>query len=271
MISVIVAVHNQLPMNRLFVKHLKAATKNAFELIVIDNASTDGSADFFESAGATVIRNAGNHSYPRSQNQGIALARHDWLAFLNNDVIVSPGWDQVLVETMTANKLEVATSCGVERLETPVATRSLKRRWKLIRSLVGLAGTGQTQLEWMHRLMYPNWRSFCAGRQVDFQQQVLKGFVGNTVMIRRSAFDKIGMWDERIQAADFDLYLRTAVRARDVGDIKPMHIALDCFVHHYIRLTIKGGYPPFVDRDNLISLEAKWGAEDRALLKEATD
>ncbi|WP_290660183.1 hypothetical protein, partial [Aquabacterium sp.] len=59
--------------------------------------------------------------------------------------------------------------------------------------------------------------------------------------------------------------------ARDVGDIRPMHIALDCFVHHYIRLTIKGGYPPFADRENLISLEAKWGGGDLALLEDATD
>jgi GT2 family glycosyltransferase len=271
MISVIVAVHNQLPMNRLFVQQLKDATRNPFELIVIDNASTDGSADFFESAGATVIRNAGNNSYPRSQNQGIALARHDWLAFLNNDVIVSPGWDKVLIESMTANKLDVATSCGVERLETPAATHRLERRWKLIRGMVSLLGTGESHLRWMHRLMYPHWRAFCAERQVDFQQQVLKGFAGNTVMIRRAALEKIGLWDERVQAADFDLYLRTAIRARDVGDIKPMHIALDCFVHHYIRLTIKGGYPPFADRDNLIALEDKWSAADLALLKDATD
>lgn len=81
MISIITAVHNQLSMNQFFVKHLQKATRNRYELIVIDNASTDGSADFFESVGATVIRNAVNYSYPYCQNQGIAKARHDWLAF----------------------------------------------------------------------------------------------------------------------------------------------------------------------------------------------
>jgi GT2 family glycosyltransferase len=50
-----------------------------------------------------VIRNPVNYSYPRSQNLGIAQARHDWLAFLNNDVIVSPGWDATLLNTMRQN------------------------------------------------------------------------------------------------------------------------------------------------------------------------
>lgn len=271
MISIITAVHNQLPMNRLFLEQLRASTRQRFELIVVDNASTDGSADFFESEGVQVVRNPANYSYPRSQNLGIARARYDWLAFLNNDVIVSPGWDVALVGSMQVNGLEVATSCGVERLETPPATRRLKRRWKLIRSSVSLFGTQEPQLRLMHRLMYPDWAGFCAAREKAFRHRVLQGFVGNTVMLHRGALDKIGLWDERVQAADFDLYLRTAVRARDVGDMQPMHIALDCFVHHYIRLTLKGGYPPFADRDQLIALEDKWNAADLALLRGATE
>lgn len=90
--------------------------------------------------------------------------------------------------------------------------------------------------------------------------------MGNTVMFSRRALDILGPWDETQQAADFDLFLRTAMRSREVGDIRPMHIALDCFNHHYIRLTMKGGYPPFVDQDKLIPLEQKWTAEQLSLL-----
>jgi len=271
MISIITAVHNQLPMNQLFVQRLREATFNNYELIVIDNASTDGSADFFESIGATVIRNAVNYSYPHSQNQGISKARYDWLAFLNNDIIVSANWDQILIETMITNNLEVATCCGVERLETPDITRKFKRRWKLIRGIISILGTKKYHLQWMHKLMYPDWKGFCTHRNTQFHNNLIKGFVGNTVMIRRNALEKIGLWDERIQGADFDLYLRTAVRARDFGDIKPVHIALDCFVHHYIRLTIKGGYPKFADQANLISLDNKWSKTDLALLNDAVE
>lgn len=266
MISIITAIYNQRAVNELFWENLKRNTRNPFELIIIDNGSTDGSADFFESVGARVIRNPANYSYPHSQNQGIAIAQYDWLGFLNNDIIVSPDWDAKLIATMQANGLEVATVCGIEQIENAQATRKLKRRWQRIKNFIGLFGCGKRALALMHRWMYGDWDRFCRSRHTRFAGQVKEGFVGNTVMMTRSAIDKIGAWDETQQAADFDLYLRSKTRARDVGDIKPMHIALDVFVHHYIRLTMKAGYPPFADRANLIALSDKWSESDLALL-----
>jgi glycosyltransferase involved in cell wall biosynthesis len=267
-LSIITAVYNQLPMNQIYWENLVKHTKHSFELIVIDNASTDASADFFESVGARVIRNPGNYSYPVSQNQGIAIAKGEWLAFLNNDIIVSEGWDEVLIANAEHNQLDVITSCGIERIESKGATKKLRRRWNRIRGLVGMFGTGRNSLLLMHKWMYGNWAAFCKNRQESYKHQAVEGFVGNTVMFSRRALDILGPWDETQQAADFDLFLRTALRARDVGDIRPMHIALDCFNHHYIRLTMKGGYPPFVDKDKLIPLDQKWNAEQRALLIE---
>ncbi len=267
-LSIITAVYNQLAMNQIYWENLVKNTKHTFELIVIDNASTDASADFFESVGARVIRNPGNYSYPVSQNQGIAVAKGEWLAFLNNDIIVSEGWDEALIANAVHNQLDVITSCGIERVESKEATKKLRRRWNRIRGLVGLFGTGRNSLLLMHKWMYGNWSAFCQDRQTRFKHQAIEGFVGNTVMFSRRALELLGPWDETQQAADFDLFLRTAMRAREVGDIRPMHIALDCFNHHYIRLTMKGGYPPFVDRDKLIPLDQKWTAQQRALLIE---
>lgn len=267
-LSIITAVYNQLPMNQIYWENLVKNTKHAFELIVIDNASTDASADFFESVGARVIRNPGNYSYPVSQNQGIALAQGEWLAFLNNDIIVSKDWDETLIANAEHNQLDVITSCGIERIESKSATKKLRRRWSRIRGLVGLFGIGRHSLLLMHKWMYGNWAAFCKQRQDNFKHQAIEGFVGNTVMFSRRALTILGPWDETQQAADFDLFLRTALRAREVGDIRPMHIALDCFNHHYIRLTMKGGYPPFVDKDKLIPLDQKWTAEQRVLLVE---
>ena len=267
-LSIITAVYNQLPMNQIYWENLVKNTKHAFELIVIDNASTDASADFFESVGARVIRNPGNYSYPVSQNLGIAIAKGEWLAFLNNDIIVSKDWDDTLIANAEHNQLDVITSCGIERIESKAATKQLRRRWNRIRGLLGLFGTGRNSLLLMHKWMYGNWAAFCKNRQDKFKHQAVEGFVGNTVMFSRRALAILGPWDETQQAADFDLFLRTAWRARDVGDIRPMHIALDCFNHHYIRLTMKGGYPPFVDKDKLIPLDQKWTAEQRALLIE---
>jgi GT2 family glycosyltransferase len=267
MISVITAVYNQLAVNRLFMDSLRRYTHHPYELIIIDNGSTDGSAEFFEQQGAAVIRNGGNYSYPHCQNQGIATARYDYLAFLNNDLIVSPDWDRHLVDSMQHNQLDVITCCGIEQVESHAETRKLRRRWQLIKNMVSLFGVSETSLRRMHSLMYRgDWTGFSERRYRDWRLQVKEGFVGNTVMMKRSAIDKIGLWDERIQGADFDLYLRTKERSLQYGDMKPVHVALDTYIHHYIRLTFKAGYPPFKDAANLIPLDQKWAPEQRASL-----
>lgn len=268
MLTIITAIYNQRAMNEIYWAFLRNNTDNPFELIVVDNGSSDGSAEFFESQGACVIRNDANYSYPHCQNQGITAARYDWLAFLNNDVIVSPRWDGILMESMLANGLDVATACGIEQVEDARATRRLKRCWKRISWLAGFLGHSKTGLLWMHRRMYGDWQAFCRDRQVRYRHRIKEGFVGNTVMMHRRALDKIGPWDESQQGADFDLYLRSKERQRQVGDIRPVHIALDVFVHHYIRLTLKGKHPPFADRGNFISLSDKWPEEDRRCLEQ---
>lgn len=272
MLSIITAVHDQLPMNRLFWTYLCRNTASPFELVVIDNASTDGSAAFFESVGARVIRNPVNFSYPHSQNQGLAFATGERIAFLNNDVIVSPRWDVQLVATMAANGLDVATSCGIEQLESREATRAARARWHRIKAFCSLAGVSALTLRAMHHWMYRgDWNGFCARRHARFRHQVVEGFVGNTVMMTRSALEKLGPWDEAIQAADFDLYLRSKKRAQEVGDIRPVHIALDTFNHHFIRLTLRANPPPFADADRLVALESKWSPSELAWLQQRVD
>lgn len=266
MISIITAIYCQRAANEIYWENLKRYTHHPFELIIIDNGSHDGSREFFESVGARIIQNDGNYSYPHCQNQGIAIARFDWLCFLNNDIVVAPHWDKLILENMTTNGLEVATCCGIEQVENAQATRALKRRWQRIKSLLGIFGFQRRSLTWMHRWMYGDWESFSHRRAKTFHHQIKEGFVGNTVVIQRSALSKIGLWDERIQAADFDLYLRAKARAVSVGDIKPMHICLDAFNHHFIRLTAKGKYPKFSDFDSLIALEAKWSPAELAWL-----
>jgi GT2 family glycosyltransferase len=261
MISIITAIHNQLAVNKIFHGHLLRCTRNPFELIIIDNSSTDGSREFFESAGATIIRNDGNYSYPFCQNQGIRAARHDIFAFLNNDIIVSPDWDARMIAAMEQNGLELATCCGVERLESAAAQKSIRRKWGVIKKTVGLMGYNERTLRLMHKLMYGNWEKFTQRRFDKFQFAVSEGFVGNTVMMKRSALEKIGFWDERIYGADFDLYFRSKKRSIEVGDLKPVHIALGVFNHHFIRVTLDGARPVFKDQSKLIALEEKWGAD----------
>ncbi len=64
-----------------------------FETIVVDNGSTDGSAEMAEREfGARVIRNRENRGFCAANNQGIAIARGDFIALLNNDAEAEHGW-----------------------------------------------------------------------------------------------------------------------------------------------------------------------------------
>jgi len=74
----------------------------------------------------------------------------------------------------------------------------------------------------------------------------------------------MGDWDERIQGADWDLFIRTKKRSVEAGDIKPCHIALGVFIHHYIRMTVKYAVKPtpFADLDKMVELRDKWTSEE---------
>ena len=64
-----------------------------FETIVVDNGSTDGSAEMTEREfGWRVIRNRENRGFCAANNQGIAAARGEFIALLNNDAEAEPGW-----------------------------------------------------------------------------------------------------------------------------------------------------------------------------------
>jgi GT2 family glycosyltransferase len=271
MLSIITAIYNNIGMNRLFYKYLVKYTHYPFELIIIDNGSTDGSREFFEKQGAILIRNKGNYSYPYCQNQGIKEARYDVLVFMNNDILVSKDWDKRALAIMDENDLEIATCCATDRVETNKATYKSQKKWKYIRNpLLFLFGPTYWNLKLMHYLFYGNWEQFNEKRQRKFSNQVMEGIAGSNIIIKRSAIGKVGMWDERLQCADSDLFIRTKKRSMEVGDIKPVHLIPAVYLHHYVRLTLKKAHPAFADRDNLIPLKQKWNIDEvKPLLEKA--
>ena len=83
-----------------------------YELIIIDNGSrlplqeADKMHDLiwaFTSPwgpeNIRVIRNEKNEGYARANNQGMAIAEGEFLVFMNNDVVVGPGWLEKMIET----------------------------------------------------------------------------------------------------------------------------------------------------------------------------
>jgi GT2 family glycosyltransferase len=93
LISVVVVNWNRKDLLRACLLSLGRQTGVPFEIIVVDNGSTDGSADLAENEfGARVVRNAENRGFCAANNQGIARAKGDFIALLNNDAEAEPGW-----------------------------------------------------------------------------------------------------------------------------------------------------------------------------------
>jgi GT2 family glycosyltransferase len=66
--------------------------------IVVDNGSTDGSAEVAASEGAEVVRIPRNVGFAAAVNRGVAAAEDaDWVAILNNDVTLEPNWLETLL------------------------------------------------------------------------------------------------------------------------------------------------------------------------------
>lgn len=70
------------------------------ETIVVDNASTDGSAEAAEAAGARVLRQAANVGVSRAFNVGIEAAKGEYVALLNNDVELAEDWLERLLAAL---------------------------------------------------------------------------------------------------------------------------------------------------------------------------
>lgn len=272
MISIITAIYNLKDMNRLFYESLTENTYYPFELIIIDNGSTDGSLEYFQSkTDVKVIKNDGNYSYPYCQNVGIKNATFDTYVFMNNDIVVSKHWDKHALAIMQKHSLDVASCVATDRIENEDATYISRKRWKHIRiPLLTLFGPRYWNLKLMTKLMYGNWEMFNEKRFAQFGNSVCLGISGSTVIVTKKGIELIGEWDERLQAADFDIFMRTRKRSIEKGDIKPAQLLLGVYMHHFCRLTMKQKYPPFKDKSKLISISDKWDKDEaQKLIKDS--
>jgi hypothetical protein len=108
-------------------------------------------------------------------------------------------------------------------------------------------------------MMYGNWGHFCAQVRIAFQDRTVPGIVGSCVVMRRAFAEDIGGWDPRVQAADWDLYLRLCQRAQERKDAALPAVAGSVYIHHYVQATRRGERTPFTCTHPTLTVQEKWG------------
>ncbi|WP_414663876.1 glycosyltransferase family 2 protein [Horticoccus sp. 23ND18S-11] len=114
-LSVVVPLYNCLALTQAMLASLQATVPAGlrYEVILVDDGSTDGTRAWLQTlrdrppaAAAApefhVVLNDRNLGYAAANNRGARLARGEWLALLNNDLILLPGWLEPMLAALTA-------------------------------------------------------------------------------------------------------------------------------------------------------------------------
>jgi GT2 family glycosyltransferase len=177
----------------------------ALEVIVVDNASNDGSAEMVKSEfpNTVLIKNASNAGFGAANNQAIALAHGRYVLLLNSDTVVL---DDAIAKAVAFADLNPDAAVTGLRVLNP--DRSLQPTCFMFPSVLNLllSSTGLYKL-------FPAGRFF--GRESMSwwdRASVCKVDVvtGCFMLIRREALDQIGVFDERffIYGEETDLCYR---------------------------------------------------------------
>lgn len=101
LVSLILVTYNSARLLPAFFDALAGTRYAPYELIAVDNASADGTAEeLARRPGVRLLANAANVGFGRACNQGARAASGSLLVFLNPDVLVTPLWLDALTERM---------------------------------------------------------------------------------------------------------------------------------------------------------------------------
>jgi len=103
-VSIIILTHNNLGYTRQCLEELEQTTE-AYEVIVIDNASSDGTVEYLKAweeqdKNRFGAYNSQNRGFAGGCNQGVSLAHFGTVCLLNNDVVPFPGWLDALRDVL---------------------------------------------------------------------------------------------------------------------------------------------------------------------------
>ena len=209
MTSIIILSYNTLELTRMCLESIRAHTPEKYEIIVVDNASADGSLEYLrEQADVRLIENKENMGFPKGCNQGLALAEGDSLLLLNSDTVVTEHWLENLKKGLYSDEKVGAVSC-----------------------LASSASNGQ-QITVAYGTDMAAMQAFAAGfnHSDPAKWEERAHLVGFCYLFKRAVYEIIGGLDERFTPGNFednDYSLRILEAGFSLLLLK------DTFIHHW--------------------------------------
>jgi GT2 family glycosyltransferase/tetratricopeptide (TPR) repeat protein/2-polyprenyl-3-methyl-5-hydroxy-6-metoxy-1,4-benzoquinol methylase len=237
MTSIIIVTYNELAYTRLCIDSLRLRTDEPYELIFVDNGSTDGTVDYLNSLEeVTVIANPDNRGFPAAANQGIRAAKGNQILLLNNDTVLTTGWLRRMLDLLDRQpEVGLVGPCS----NSCSGPQEIQFSYRRLESLDGFGW------EW--------------GKAHHRHVMEVDRLVGFCFLFRRSVIDQIGLLDERFGIGNFedDDFCRRAIAAGFKAAI-----AADSFIHHFGSRTFVGSGVDFrgLLEENRRKYEAKWNS-----------
>jgi len=222
-VSIIIPVWNGRKYLKACLDALLAQDSPDFQVIAVDNASSDDSADFVaeEYPQVHLIRNERNLGFAGGCNVGLRAAQGDVLVLLNQDTVVQPGWLKALVDALDDPDVGIA---GCKILEADGVTLShCGGSLDLVAAQTQHYGAGE-----LDRGQYDK------AVDVDY-------VTGAAFAVRRDVLDHVGLMDERFfpgyyEDTDFCLRARKAgFRIQYVPDAVVIHHVSASTRQHWVR------------------------------------
>lgn len=181
-----------------FLKECFESLKNpnySFEVIIVDNASEDGSVEYIKKnyPEFILIQNKMNLGFASAINQGIKVSKTDYVFLLNNDVELEPDCISNIMDCMEKDEnIFAATSKMIQYQD---------------RDKIDDAGDEYTLLGWTKRVGYNK------SPEDYIQKRDTFSACAGAAIYRKSVFDKIGLFDENFFAymEDVDISYRARI------------------------------------------------------------
>lgn len=191
-VTVVIPTFNKKNLLKECLDSLKWQTMKEFDIVVVDNGSTDGTAELLEEASTRlkVIKNKKNLGFV-AVNQGIKASKTKYIVLLNNDAIAEPNWLEELVKGMENDEKVYFGASKILKMEDKTKLDSAGDGFNLGLMSGYSIGHDQDQSKFM-------------------DEQYCFSASGGGAIYRKEIFEKIGLFDEKFFAyfEDIDLGFR---------------------------------------------------------------